>query len=145
MYTIFLGYVLFMGLFTGGMLVMASAFPDTPIRTPWNVQTQINSTNIPALPTLYNGSNPNDANSTVGHMLNPTNSSGGPANNLNRILAFGQITIEVIWYIFTIVTLAMPFQLLGLIGFPTVAVIVIQFPVGLFGAYLIYHMVTGKL
>lgn len=127
----------------GGLLLVDAAFPETPLKTPFDISGDVTgfTTGTPA--TIYNATTGTGIaqNLTSGTQNNST--IGGASQTLNPVDSLF-FPIAAIWTFIQFFTGGFVFQVVALFGFPDIFVFALQGIIGALFARSVVYWVWGR-
>ena len=126
-----------------GLLMVDAAFPDTPLRTPFDVATDVTPLRTGTPAQIYNTTTGIGItqNLTSGEQQNST--IGGTGSTLNPIDTIF-FPLAALWTFIQFVTGGFVFQVVALFGFPDVFVFALQGIIGILFARMVVYWIWGR-
>ena len=126
-----------------GLLMVDAAFPDTPLRTPFDVAADVTPIRTGTPAQIYNETTGLGItqNLTSGEQQNST--IGGTGSTLNPIDTIF-FPLAALWTFIQFVTGGFVFQVVALFGFPDVFVFALQGIIGILFARMVVYWIWGR-
>lgn len=126
----------------GGLLLVDAAFPETPLKTPFDTTGNVTgfTTGTPANIFNQTTSIGITQNLTSGSAENSTIGGSGSLNPVDTIF----FPLAALWSFIQFVTGGFVFQVLGLFGFPDIFVFAMQGIIGILFARMVVYWVWGR-
>ena len=126
----------------GGLLLVEAAFPDTPIKTPFDTSGNVTgiSTGTPA--NIFNQTTGTGItqNLTSGSADNATIGGAGLLNPVETVF----FPLAALWTFIQFVTGGFVFQVISVFGFPDIFVFALQGIIGILFARMVIYWVWGR-
>ena len=127
----------------GGLLLVDGAFPDTPLKTPFDTSGNVTGITAGIPSQIYNTTTNTGItqNLTSGTQSNST--IGGGAQTLHPVDSLF-FPLAALWTFIQFVTGGFVFQVIALFGFPTIFVFALQGIIGILFARMVIYWIWGR-
>ena len=126
----------------GGLLLVDAAFPDTPLKTPFDTTGNVTgiTTGVPAQIFNQTTSTGITQNLTSGSAENSTIGGSGTLNPVDTVF----FPLAALWTFIQFVTGGFVFQVMALFGFPDIFVFALQGIIGILFARTVVYWIWGR-